>query len=265
MTMPPSGADAPLALSRRTLIASAAASGLALTAGGAARAATAATPPVRAIAFDGFVIFDVRSVPARLEEAYPGKGAALFAAWSAKLFGYTWLATSAGQYQDFDTLADKSLAFAAQAMGLAMDGATRTRLVGAFAAVDIWPDVKPALARLRAAGVRLAFLSDLSAALINANCARTGIADYFETPLTTDRVRAFKPSPLAYGMAPRAFGLPVDQIGFAAFGGWDAVGAHWFGYCTAWINRLGVPAETIETAPAIIARGMEGVLALAGL
>lgn len=262
MTSPdPGSAHRAGELSRRTLVASS------IAAAALASSPLRAAMPnrIKAIGFDGFVIFDPRSIAALAEQMFPGKGAALFGQWSAKLFGYTWLATAAGQYQDFQTLADRSLAFVATGMALALDNAARARLVDAFATLEPWPDVKPALERLRAAGVRLAFLSNLSEALLVANCNRAGITEYFERPLSTDRVRAFKPSPAAYRMGIDAFGLPVEQIGFAAFGGWDAVGAHWFGYRTAWINRLGVPTETIDIAPEIVSPGMDGVLKLAGI
>jgi 2-haloacid dehalogenase len=67
--------------------------------------------------------------------------------------------------------------------------------------------------------------------------------------LSTDRVRAFKPDPQAYRMAMSAFGLRKEEIAFAAFGAWDAVGAKWFGYPTFWVNRAHVAAEELGTVP----------------
>jgi len=222
-------------------------------------------PAIKAIAFDGFPIFDPRGVAARARALFGERGDALAAQWSAKLFGYTWLETSAGRYVDFRTLADASLRYVAESLKIPLSAQERDELVGAYDALDVWPDVKPALARLKAAGTRLAFLSNLGADTLDANMRRNGIAQYFEPPLSTDAVRRFKPSPAAYGMAMRAFGLPKAQIGFAAFGGWDAAGASWFGYRTAWVNRFDLPVETLDVRPAIISRGIEGVHALAGI
>jgi len=243
---------------RRAIVA-----GIAATVATPSRALT--TPPLRAIAFDAFPIFDPRGIAALARERLGEKGDALAAGWSAKLFGYGWLETAAGRYSDFATLADAALRFAAEAMGIALDGATREALVDRYNALDLWPDAKPALARLRAAGVRLAFLSNLGEATLRANMERNGIEHLFEAVLSTDRVRAFKPAPRAYHMAMEALRLPRARIGFAAFGGWDAVGATWFGYRTAWVNRAGAPAEPLDAKPAFASRGMEGVLALAGL
>jgi 2-haloacid dehalogenase len=229
----------------------------------AARAAP--TTFVDAIAFDVFPIFDPRPVGALAKRLFPDRGEALAQQWNAKLFGYAWLYTSAGQYAGFDALADASLRYTAEALHLTLSDRDRSALVAAYAELDLWPDVRPALMKLRAAGVRLAFLSNLSEETLRANMARGGISALFEQVLSTDRVRQFKPARAAYAMALDAFGLPKSRIGFAAFGGWDAAGAAWFGYRTAWVNRLGVPREPIEPGPAIVAPGMEAVLALAGI
>jgi 2-haloacid dehalogenase len=50
-------------------------------------------------------------------------------------------------------------------------------------------------------------------------------------------------------MALSAFGLRKEEIAFAAFGGWDAVGAKWFGYPTFWVNRAHAVTEQLGVAP----------------
>jgi 2-haloacid dehalogenase len=67
-----------------------------------------------------------------------------------------------------------------------------------------------------------------------------------------DRVRAYKPDPRAYRMAIDHFGLPREQIAFAAFGGWDAAGAKTFGYWTYWCNRLRTPVKVLGADPDVV-------------
>jgi 2-haloacid dehalogenase len=71
----------------------------------------------------------------------------------------------------------------------------------------------------------------------------------FEFALSTDKVHTYKPDPRAYQMGIDAFGLQRHEILFAAFGGWDAAGAKWFGYPTFWVNRLHLPVEELDVAP----------------
>jgi 2-haloacid dehalogenase len=225
----------------------------------------AATSRIQAIAFDGFPIFDPRSVTAAAQRLFPEQGEKLAAIWSQKLFDYTWIETAAGQYSNFEMLAQQALLFASDSLHLDISEAQSVELVGSYSRLDVWPDVKPALARLRGAGLRLVLLSNMTEAMLRSNMKRSGIEDFFEPPLSTDRVRRYKPSPTAYQMAVDALALPKDAIGFAAFGGWDAVGAAWFGYRTAWVNRFLLPNEMLGPKPAVTAPGLEAVRQLASL
>lgn len=220
---------------------------------------------VDAIAFDAFPIFNPQSISQELIALLPESGLQLSHAWSSRLFGNMWLYAAAGQYAPFDQVADNALRYSAEALGLTISASVREELVSAYSRLDAWADVKPAIASLREAGIRLAFLSNLGEENLRSNMVRNGLAASFEHVLSTDRVRAFKPSPKAYAMAVEAFGLPRSRIGFAAFGGWDAAGASWFGYRTAWVNRLGLPLEQIGSAPAVARRDISAVTLLAGI
>lgn len=219
----------------------------------------------RALAFDGFTIFDPRAVTAAIVALAPSSGVALAGAFTNKLFALSWLETAAGRYSGFEALADASLRFTAEAMSVELGAAQRREVIGVFSELPVWPDALAALEKMRAAGIRLAFLSNLSAGMLTSSMRRGGIDKLMEPPISTDRVRAFKPAQRAYAMGPEVFGIPAADIGFAAFGGWDALGAKWFGYRTAWINRLGVTGETLDPVPDASARDLSAALALAGL
>jgi 2-haloacid dehalogenase len=249
-------------LSRRTF--AAAVGGLAanLLAG---PAVGASMRPIKAIAFDAFTVFDAKHVVEIAEHHFAGAGSPLVSAWTNKLFSLSWFVTAADNYRDFLTISDAALQSVADGMKIGLPDEARRELVDSFAELSVWPDVEPVLDRLRKAGIRLRLLSNLGEAALHANMQKGGIAHYFEGPLSTDRVRQFKPSPRAYHMAVDAFGLAADQIGFAAFASWDALGATWFGYRTAWINRGKAPAENLTPAPAITTTGFDGVLQLVGI
>jgi 2-haloacid dehalogenase len=240
---------------------------LAGLAGGSLAAMTSraiASPPaprIKAIAFDAFPIFDIRSVAAVVRSLFPEKGDALASAWTAKLFSSTWLLSSAERYVDFESVARASLKYAADSVGIDSTAAS-AQLVQAYAQLPVWPDVLPALERLRSQGIRMAFLSNMGESMLRTNMRRAGIERYFEQTLSTDRVRRYKPSPIAYRMAIDALGLKKQEIGFAAFAGWDAIGAAWFGFPTVWVNRLNAPREPFDVQPNLISADLEGVLSL---
>ena len=252
-------ANAPSSVDRRTVL-GAIAAGL-----GAPALGTVPGKQIRAIAFDAFVIFDGRTIAATARELLGERGAAFAASWLQKLFGNTWLLTAAERYHPFETVAAASLASAADAAELVLSAPARLQLVEAFSQLGVWPDVLPALAKLRAAGIQTTILSNLSESLLASNLKHSGLVNVFDAVLSTDQVHRYKPAPAAYAMAPRALGLRAGSIGFAAFGGWDAVGAAWFGFPTVWVNRSGAPSEFLDVKPNMTSRGIDGVLALAGV
>lgn len=224
---------------------------------------TAPLHDIKAIAFDAFPVFDPRPIFKNTRSMFPEKGEALHKLWFAKLFGYTWLRSTGAQYRDFLHVAEEALAFAADDLGITVTTAQQTSLMQSFLALPLWPDVASALQRLREAGIRLGFLSNMTEQMLAANIAHNGIGDLFECVISTDRAQAFKPAPQAYQLGVDAFGLPKENIAFAAFAGWDAAGAKWFGYPTVWVNRLDATAERLGAAPDKMTQDMGGLVAFA--
>jgi 2-haloacid dehalogenase len=56
------------------------------------------------------------------------------------------------------------------------------------------------------------------------------------------------------------FKLEKAEIVFAAFAGWDASGAKWFGYPTFWVNRLNSPVEELGVAPDGVGSGLSDLV-----
>ena len=222
----------------------------------AAPTAFAATRPFKAIAFDGFVITDPRPVFARTEELFPDKGRGLNEIWRTRIFEYTWLRTVGGHYADFWHVIEDSLLVAARASKVELTAGQRETLMQTWLTLKAWPDVAPALKELKAAGLRMAFLANPTAKMLDAVVANSALEGFFEPHLSTDRVQAFKPASAAYQMGPDSFKLPKEEIAFAAFAGWDAAGAKWFGYPTFWVNRANAPLEELGVTPDGAGAGM---------
>jgi 2-haloacid dehalogenase len=210
----------------------------------------------KAIAFDGFPIIDPRPVFAKLEQMFPGQGSELGDLWRTRQFEYTWLRTLSGRYVDFWQVTEESLVFSAKTRGINLSASARDRLMQSWLSLKAWGDVAPALQQLKNAGIRMAFLSNLTEPMLDAAVKNSGLEGYFEPHLSTDKVKAFKPDPRAYQMGVDAFKLEKAEIAFAAFAGWDASGAKWFGYPTFWVNRLNMPAEELGVAPDGIGSGL---------
>ena len=178
-------------------------------------------------------------------------------AWTTRLFELSWIETAAGRHSGFAKLTDAALRQVAQARDLAIDAPQRAEIVGTFGTLPVWrPDVPDTLEKLRRADIRLAFLSNLEESDLLANMRRNNISSLMDPPLSTNLARAFKLSPRAYSMASEFYHLSRHEIGFIAFGGWDALGPKWFGFPTAWANRLAAAKEQLDPAPDFIGQGL---------
>jgi 2-haloacid dehalogenase len=249
----------PRTLARRAFLGALAGGALtALAAPGAAQPAR--QRPIRALALDGFTTFDPRHIAALAERLFPAKGRELFATWRTRQFEYSWLRVVTHRYADFGTVTEEALMFAANAAGVELGEEPRRLLMDGYLRLPPYPDVKPALTVLREAGIRLAFLTNLTPRMLDAAIGNGGLHGLFEHRLSTDAIKSYKPDPRAYQLGVAAFGLAIDEIGFVASAGWDAAGAKSFGYPTFWVNRSGQPVEELGVRPDGIAADLNDVV-----
>ncbi|CAN0454816.1 unnamed protein product [Scytosiphon promiscuus] len=220
----------------------------------------AAKNDIEAIAFDGFPILDPRPVVALASELYGPNGKAFFMLFRSRLFQYQWLRALGGQYQDFYTLINDAHLFAVSQMGLQTSDEKIDKFQSAFLQLRAWPDVKKTLQSLKARGIKLAFLSNMTTNMLNAGIENSGLDGLFDFVLSTDEIKTYKPDPIAYQLGVDAFNLPKQKIAFAAFASWDASGAKWFGYPTIWINRLNAKPERLGTKPDATSKDLAGLI-----
>lgn len=231
-----------------------------------------------AIVFDAYgTLFDVHSVVAAAEQMFPGHGDALSQLWRAKQIEYTQLRTlsdtAGARYRPFWDITLDALRYAARRLNLALSGAGEKRLMDEYACLSAFPDVLPALRRLReprggdasgnafAGRAGLAILSNGNPQMLDIAVKSAGMNGLFDHVLSVDAVRAYKPAPAAYALGTGAFGAAARDIVFVSSNGWDAAGAGWFGYTTFWINRQRLPAEELGVAPHGTGGGMAELVA----
>jgi 2-haloacid dehalogenase len=199
--------------------------GAAVATGGAAQAlgtdafAQTVVGKIKAIGFDAFTIFNPLSVDAAIDEIVPGKGSQLATAWRTRIFEYCWLRTLNQTYVDFWHILDDALVFTFKAAKIELKPDARDKFMDTFLHLKPWLDSVEALKSMRQAGIRLAYVSNLTPKMLMVNSESAGISDLFEHILSTDRVKAYKPDPRAYQMAEIVFNLPRENIVFVAFGG----------------------------------------------
>lgn len=206
--------------------------------------------PLKALVFDAYgTLFDVHSVVQRCEELWPGQGAALSRLWRAKQLEYTWLRSLMRRYEDFALITEAALLHACAALELPIDEQRRRWLLGAYRELAAFPEVRDALAALKASKIRLAILSNGSPAMLRPVVAHAGLGALIGTLISVDPRKTYKPAPTVYRLAVERLRVPKRDIGFVSSNCWDACGAKSFGFRTFWINRTGAPVDALGAAP----------------
>ena len=215
---------------------------------------------IAALVFDAYgTLFDVHSVSRRAEALFPGKGAALSAAWRSKQLEYSWLRTLMGRYEDFDRVTRASLEWALESLGLEGGEAAQRALIDEYRRLAPFPEVPQVLEKL-AASRPLAILSNGHPDMLMAVVEHNGLRERFRGGvLSVHPARRFKPDPAVYRIAEEALGVPRPLVGFVSSNGWDAAGAKSFGFRAFWVNRSAAPVERLGVRPDAVVKGLDGL------
>ena len=215
----------------------------------------------RAVLFDAYgTLFDVYSVGLLAEQLFPGQGERLALLWRDKQIDYTRLLTLSGRYQPFWAITRAGLRYAAERLGLALDGAKEERLMNQYRHLSAFPENREVLAALKQRGIPAGILSNGDPEMLAVAVKSAGLVELLAPLLSVHEVKRFKTDPAAYALGPQSLKLPAREILFVSSNGWDAIGATWFGYTTLWVNRAGLPLEQLDTPPSRIGSSLRDVL-----
>ena len=205
--------------------------------------------------FDAYgTLFDV-SDAAREAAAEPGREA--FAQrwqkvandWRLKQLQYTWLRAVADAHSDFWEVTQNGLDWALEASGLNGDADLRERLLALYWELSAYPEVPAMLAKLKAAGMNTAILSNGSPDMLNGAVASAGVQEHLDDVLSVEDVQIFKPAAVVYDLVGKRFDCAKNEVLFVSSNGWDAGCATGYGFTTAWVNRAGEPVDRLPWTP----------------
>jgi 2-haloacid dehalogenase len=192
---------------------------------------------IKAVVFDAYgTLYDIQSVAAVTEQAFPGYGEIITQIWRIKQLEYTWLRSLMRRYEDFSVITRDSLAYTLRVLGLKHDSGVFERIMEKYLHLDLYPDAKATLAALQ--GRRLAILSNGSTAMLDALVRNSGLDRVLDATISIDSKKIFKPSPDAYALIENKLGVAPSEVLFVSSNPWDACGAKAFGLSVAWIERV---------------------------
>ena len=204
---------------------------------------------IKACVFDAYgTLFDVNSAAAEAQDELGENWRPLADLWRAKQLQYSWLRGLMGRHADFWQVTGEALEYAMSSFNLA-DPALHARLMDLYLRLHAYPEVKDTLLRLRAAGMKVAILSNGEPKMLAAAAGNSGITELFDAILSVELVGVFKPHPSVYQLPVERFGFPPEQMCFLSSNAWDAHAAKAYGYRVLWCNRFAQIPERIPDLP----------------
>jgi 2-haloacid dehalogenase len=215
--------------------------------------------------FDAYgTLYDFNSAVARHRAAIGPKADALSEMWRSKQIQYTWLRNSMAAYAPFWQVTGEALDHCLVAHAIT-DPAVREKLMGAYLALDPFPEVPAMLDRLKRAGVRSAILSNGNPEMLDPMVKASGLADRFDAVLSVDSVGVFKVDPRVYRLVEARCGVKPAKVCFLSSNCWDAHGAAQFGFNVVWVNRASAPDDNLPGKIATQVKDLSHLPALLGV
>jgi 2-haloacid dehalogenase len=172
--------------------------------------------------------------------------------WRERQLRCSWLCSMMGKYDDFWELTIRALDTTLEEHALASNDKVRARLLSLYSELSAYQEVPEVLANLKAAGHRLAVLSNASPSMLVKALDAAGISEWFDELLSVDVLKCYKPTPAVYQLIPDRFDCKPSDVTFFSSNNWDVSGAGAFGFKTIWVNRTGVAWDNLPGKPDII-------------
>jgi 2-haloacid dehalogenase len=232
------------------------------------------TMSIKAVVFDAYgTLFDVYSIQTLAGQLYPGQGAAIAVMWRDKQIEYTRLITQSDPHQPtgsqyylpFWDITRRALEYTLDRLKLNRSGSVVDDLMQQYARLSPFPENIAVLQTLKQASLTTAILSNGSPEMLDSAVASAGMTGLLDHCLSVDAIRLFKTSPESYGLVQKHMPHDKQDILFVSSNAWDALGATWFGFTTLWVNRQGLPHETIGPKPSYTGRDLSAVCDVLGL
>jgi 2-haloacid dehalogenase len=214
---------------------------------------------VTVIAFDvNETLLDLAALDAPFEDLLGA--ASLRTQWFAQMLQLSFVGGLTGVYVDFSTAQRAALRMVAERVGRSVTDADVEHIVARMTSLPAYPEVAPALARLRASLLPMVALTNSLHEVAEAQLTNAGIRPYFDRVISADSVRRLKPAPEPYLEVARVFDVEPAAVCLVAAHSWDISGALSAGCQAAFVARPGAVLSPLGPQPAIVSPDLAGVV-----
>lgn len=212
----------------------------------------------RVIVFDvNETLLDVRALEPHFRRVFGDE--TVLREWFSLLLLHSQVASLAGPYFDFATLAKAALKMTAASRQIRIAEADMAAILTGMLSLPTHREVPGALETLQQAGLTLVTLTNSTQQAVDEQMSNAGIAKYFERNFSVDAIKRYKPAPEPYRMVASELGVETTNLRMVAAHAWDIVGAMRAGCATAFVSRRGKAPFPLTDPPEITAPDLTGV------
>ncbi len=157
--------------------------------------------------------------------------------WFELFIQYCLIDNSTSRFHDFSSIADATLRMAHRMLGQAERTDETRVIIELMKHLPLQEGVQEGLSELYDQGYRIAALTNSPEEIVVERMERTGLISYFETVLSAQHIKKYKPAKEVYDWAVNKFQLVPGDILMVSAQGWDIIGAQNAGMSTAFIRR----------------------------
>jgi 2-haloacid dehalogenase len=213
------------------------------------------------IVFDAYgTLFDLKAAAKPIIDRFGPDGESLFDKWRDLQLKYAWLSTLRDEYVPFDRISREAFEDLVAEFNLSAE--LTGEFMEAIGRAPAYVGAPAHLRELKASGIPLSILSNGTTVQLKRLVEAAGLGNLFNSLISVDEARAYKPSPKAYAIGTETYSCEPKQILFVSSNPWDARGAARFGYQVAWLRRGGQRWPPSFPTPQHVIEGLDELHAL---
>lgn len=204
----------------------------------------------RTIVFDvNETLLDLRALEPLFEKHFGDT--AMRAEWFTQVLLTSMTTTLIGDYANFASVGAAALGMVAERRGASVSEEQRTEILQGLRSLPAHPEARSAIEQLKQSGYRVVTLTNSPPAVVEVQIANSGLGDLFDTTLSVDSVKKFKPARAVYEMAVQELGETASDLWLIAAHNWDTTGAIAAGWKAAFVARPGMVTGTMDREPTV--------------
>ena len=203
---------------------------------------------IKAIIFDAYgTVFDVNSAAKKCKDKIGNKWDGFANYWRTTQLEYTWLRSLMKRHKDFWQVTEDSLDKSMNAFKI--DKSMRNKLLDLYKILNIFPEVKDVLNKLKEKKYKLAILSNGTPSLLNELVKSNNLDNIFDDIFSIEEVGIYKPDSRVYDLPVNKYQIQKNEIVFLSANTWDVSGGGNYGYNSVWVNRNNNIFDNLDYQP----------------